>query len=136
MDDNPYRSPDAPIVAEVVGVLSGKREDLRLVVKYQRGLLFCVLIHILAIFFGWLIPPELRGVAGLVLFGAGVIGLVFVFLLSTKVYGTVAGLFLGLLTLVPCIGLIVLIIVNQKATTVLRQNGLKVGLLGADPNAV
>ena len=62
----------------------------------------------------------------------GLIGLVLVFLLATKVYGTALGVLLGILTLVPCVGLIVLLIVNGKATSVLRQNGHRVGLLGAD----
>jgi len=39
---------------------------------------------------------------------------------------------LGILTLIPCIGLIVLLVVNGKATGILKQNGIKVGLLGAN----
>ena len=56
----------------------------------------------------------------------------FVFLLATKVYGTGLGILLGLLTFIPCIGLLVLLIVNGKATRVLKENGFKVGLLGAN----
>jgi hypothetical protein len=55
-----------------------------------------------------------------------------VFLLAIKVYSTGVGVLLGILTLVPCIGLIVLLIVNGKATGILKQNGIKVGLLGAN----
>ena len=33
---------------------------------------------------------------------------------------------------IPCVGLLALLAVNGKATTVLRSNGIKVGLLGAD----
>ena len=35
-----------------------------------------------------------------------------------KVYSTGLGIVLGLLTLIPCVGLIVLLIVNGKATSV------------------
>jgi len=38
---------------------------------------------------------------------------------------------LGVLSLVPLIGLLVLLVVNGKATNILRQNDIKVGLLGA-----
>jgi hypothetical protein len=34
--------------------------------------------------------------------------------------------------LLPCIGLIVLLIVNQKAIKILRENGHEVGFFGAD----
>ena len=37
--------------------------------------------------------------------GAGLVGTVFVFLLATKVHGTGLGIFLGILTFIPCIGL-------------------------------
>jgi hypothetical protein len=140
MDDNPYRSPEAPIMAQAVGVLSGSREDLRSVAKYQRGLLVCVLIYLGAVAASMILPrilpPELTIIASLLFAVAGIAGLVFVFLLSTKVYGTGLGVLFGLLTLIPCVGLIVLLVINQKATSVLRQNGVKVGLLGADPNAI
>jgi hypothetical protein len=52
-----------------------------------------------------------------------------------KVYNTALGVLLGLLTFVPCINLIVLLVVNSKATSVLQLNGYKVGLLGADLSA-
>jgi hypothetical protein len=41
------------------------------------------------------------------------------------------GVLLGILTLIPLIGLIVLLVINGKATKVLRANGHRVGLLGA-----
>ena len=57
---------------------------------------------------------------------------VFVFLLAIKVYSTGVGILLRVLTLIPVVGLIVLLIVNGKATAILKQNGIKVGLMGAD----
>ncbi len=136
MDENPYRSPEAPVMAEAVGVLSGSREDLRLVAKYQRGLLICILIYLVSGVVSRLVPPEIMLIVASGVLVAAIAGLVFVFLLSTKVYGTGAGVILGILTLIPCIGLIVLLVINQKATGVLRQNKIKVGLLGADPNSI
>lgn len=52
-------------------------------------------------------------------------------MLATRVYGTGAGIVLGVLTLIPCLGLVILLLVNRKATDVLKQHGIGVGLLGA-----
>lgn len=129
MDDNPYRAPMSQGAA--VGVLSGRQEDVRSVALYQKGILVCILLYLCAFAVQFLLPPELRLVLGLGILLDGLVGTVFVFLLSTKVYGVGLGVLFGLLTLIPCLGLIMLLIINGKATSVLRQNGYKVGLLGA-----
>ena len=66
----------------------------------------------------------------------GIVGTVFVFRLAIRVYSTGVGILLGVLTLIPCISLIVLLVVNGKATAILKQNGIKVGLLGANLSEV
>jgi len=38
--------------------------------------------------------------------------------------------------IVPCISLIVLLVINQKATSYLQQNGVRVGFFGANPNSI
>jgi len=129
MSSNPYQSPQASPSA--VGVLSGSREDLRSVAKFQKGILVCILIY-LAVIGQLALPPDIRPLIGIAVLIAGIVGAVFVFLLAIKVYGTGLGILLGVLSLVPCVGLIVLLIVNGKATGVLKQNGIKVGLLGAN----
>jgi hypothetical protein len=139
VNENPYQAPMADL-RPAVGVLSGKREDVRAVAVYQKGMLVCILVYLLAIVgrvmaaFVITTPSAALGAAivcGLAVLAAGLGGLVFVFLLSTKVYGVAIGILLGLLTFLPCIGLLVLLIINGKATNVLRQNGHRVGLLGA-----
>ena len=129
MSDNPYQSPavDTPIV----GVLSGRREDLRSVAQYQKGILVCILIYLLAVIFQFAVPAEMQMFVVLGTLVVGLVGTVFVFLLAIKIYSTGVGILLGLLTLLPCIGLIVLLVVNGKATNILRQNGIRVGLMGA-----
>ena len=129
MEENPYQSP--PIEAEVVGVLSGRREDLRRVAAYQKGILFCILAYVCTLAGQFLLPEPLRLLVSMGVIGIGLTGTVFVFLLATKVYGTGLGIFLGILTLIPCIGLISLLFVNGKATRTLQANGIKVGLMGA-----
>jgi hypothetical protein len=129
MDDNPYRAPLSDGAA--VGVLSGRAEDVRSVAVYQKGILICILLNLCAVFGQFLIPDQLRLLYFLGVLLISLTGTVFTFLLATKVYGVALGIVLGLLTLIPCVGLVVLLIVNGKATNVLRQNGYRVGLLGA-----
>ncbi len=133
MTGNPYQPPPE---SSAVGVLSGSREDLRSVARFQKGILVCILIYLIAVIGQFALPPEIRPLVGLGVLVVGLVGAVFVFLLAIKVYGTALGIVLGILSLVPLIGLIVLLIVNGKATGVLKQNGINVGLLGADLSAI
>ncbi len=134
MTENPYQSPvNEPVV---VGVLSGSREDLRSVAVYQKGILICILIYLIMVIVQLAIPEDLRPLLALGVVPLGIVGAVFVFLLAIKVYGTGLGIVLGILSLVPLIGLFVLLVVNGKATRVLRDNGIHVGLLGADLSKV
>ncbi|MGO9115730.1 MAG: hypothetical protein ACLP9L_41520 [Thermoguttaceae bacterium] len=75
--------------------------------------------------------PILLPVSGLVILGAIVAGVVFAVLLAIRVYSTGAGILMGLLAIVPCLGLVMLLIINQAATKRLTQNGIKVGFFGA-----
>jgi hypothetical protein len=95
-----------------------------------------VLIYLISMVAQFLLPPELRLVVALGVMGAGLVGAVFTFMLAIKVYGTGLGILFGILTLIPCVGLLVLLAINAKATTVLKDNGIKVGLLGADMSKV
>lgn len=130
MSENPYQSPMAE--ERVVGVVSGRREDLKSVALYQKGILFCILIYLLTVVGQFLIPENLRVVLGIVFILLALTSTAFIFLLAIKVYNVGIGILLGLLAMVPCIGLIVLLTINGKATKILQQNGFKVGLLGAD----
>ena len=134
MAENPYQSPQATVTA--VGVLSGSRDDLRSVAKCQKGTLVCILIYLVAIFRQFVLPAEVRPLVVLAVLIVGLVGAVFVFMLAIKVYGTRLGIVLGVLSLVPLISLIVLLGVNGNATGILKQNGIKVGLLGANAAAI
>ena len=134
MSINPYQPPQYP--APAVGVLSGSREDLRSVAKFQKGILVCILFQLVAIIGQLALPPDIGLLISIAVLVVGIASGAFVFMLAIKVYGTGLGVLLGVLSLVPCIGLIVLLIVNGKATSVLKQNGIKVGLLGANLSAI
>ena len=134
MSYNPFEAPQSD--SRAIGVLSGKREDLRSVARYQKGVIVCILIYLLAMLCQFAIPPELRMFLGIGVMFVGLTGAVFAFLLAIKTHGTGQGILLGILCLVPCVGLLVLLIINSKATSVLKQNGIKVGLLGADLKSI
>ena len=123
-EENPYEAPAAGSPA--VGVIGGSREDLYNVARYQRGIIFCILIQLGVLFGAAVLPAELQLLAELGLLAAGVAGAVFVFLLAIKVYGAGLGVLLGVLALVPLLGLLILLIVNGKGTRVLRDNGIRV----------
>lgn len=129
MTGNPYQTPQT--TSNVTGVISGTREDLRKVATYQKGILVCILIYLVCVFGQFLLPVGIRPILMLIVLINVLIGAVFVFLLAIKTYGTGLGVVFGILTIVPLIGLIALLIVNGKATKILKQNGVEVGLLGA-----
>lgn len=140
---NPYEAP-APIPQAAVGVVSGTRADLRSVAMYQRGIIACISLYIL-IFVAQIsitsqrVPQLPVGVAlllALATLGVIVAGAAFVFLLSIKVYGPALGALLGVLSLIPCLGVLALLRVNAKATTVLQENGIKVGWFGASASTI
>jgi hypothetical protein len=130
MSDNPYQPPR--VDTQVIGILSGGRDDLRSVAKYQKGIIVCILFQLIAVICQVVLPAEIRLIFGLGFLVCGLVGTVFVFLLAIKVYGAAIGVLLSILALIPCVGLFVLLAVNGKATGILKQNGIKVGLLGAN----
>src|SRR5438874_686209 len=129
MSDNPYQSPppsafDSP--PRAIGVHSGNRNDLRRVAIYQKGIIGCIGVYLIALVLQVAFPPEIRLFLALAVLLVILTGTVFVFLLAMKVYQPVVGILLGVLTLFPCIGLIALLVVNAKATAILKQNGIHV----------
>jgi len=51
---------------------------------------------------------------------------------ENPVYNPVTGIIYGAGTIIPCIGLIILLVINTKATRTLELNGHHVGFFGAD----
>lgn len=107
------------------------QDDLRRIAIFQKAILFCILANLVVVPLWFILPLESRVFLALPLLAVYVTATVFVFLLATKVYGTGIGILLGILELVPFVGLIVLLIINGKATGVLQMHGIRVGLLGA-----
>lgn len=112
-------------------------DALRRIVGYQRWLIAVVLAQ-LALWLGVVALTAAAGGRGnelrfpvtltLVL---GAVGGIFVFLLSCEIRGAFAAVVFGLATVVPCMGLVILTLVNSYASAELKKHGVKVGLFGA-----
>ena len=107
------------------------RETLRGIAGNQKAIIVCIAVYLVLVGIQFAIPEETRIYLAIVAAPVLLTAAVFVFLLATKVYTTATGVILGVLTLIPCIGLIVLLIINGKATSILKANGIHVGLFGA-----
>lgn len=115
--------------------------DLRQVATSQKVLIACLFGHLLL----WL------GFIGLFVLGRdatedasgwlsgtfflsvvlGIVSGVFNCLVEMKLSGAVVGVFVAILSAVPCVGLFLILIVNTRATSALQSNGVRVGFLGA-----
>jgi hypothetical protein len=113
------------------------RNDLREIAVRQKGIMYCILGYIVVVALRFVIPPALQ-LFVLVPLGLAVVitAAVFVFMLALALYNTGIGILLGILTLVPIVGLIMLLIINSRASAVLQSYGIKVGLMGADLSQV
>jgi uncharacterized membrane protein len=137
MSDNPFQSP-AEHPRGVTGVRIASIDSLKKVAQNQRGVLACILAQILIVVAQIASPsmvgpdsPLLTVLAPIALLISGVLAAIFVFRLAVNVYHPAVGVALGILALIPCIGLVALLTINAKANDVLRQNGIHVGLMGA-----
>ena len=63
-----------------------------------------------------------------------VAGVVYAVRMASALHGTGVAVLCAVLLLVPCLGLLVLLVLNSQATAQLKKAGLRVGLLGADPS--
>jgi hypothetical protein len=92
------------------------KADLRSIAVYQKVIIAFVGFYML---FGCGtvgLPQEIRAFLAIGLLLVGIMAAVCVFLLTIKLYQTVLGIVFGLLTIIPCVGLIMLLVINARAT--------------------
>lgn len=104
---------------------------LRQIALYQKVLVLCILMYLATVAFYVRFGGQFEAPARIAGFTAVVCSVLFVFLLSIKLFGPILGVVLAVLTLIPIAGLIVLLVVNGLATNKLKNHGYRVGLLGA-----
>jgi hypothetical protein len=104
---------------------------IRKIAMEQKALLYCLLVQALigtGLEFG---PPELQ----MPLHASAILSLiamsVLLFVLAKRLFNTSVAVALGLLGLIPFVGIIVLLFVNRKAMKVLRESGISIGFMGA-----
>ncbi len=127
-----------PKLKQMVG---GKDLTLKPIAQFQKAMMICLLVQILSIlvvtvFVASTGPrrgmPPLAMIASLVFWIGHIAGAVLAIILASRLYSVLATVFLGILAIIPCIGLIGLLIINSAATSKLQLNGIKVGFLGAN----
>jgi hypothetical protein len=120
---NPYEAPKAQIAQPI-----DNASELERMAGAQKLVIYALLAYI----GGALVRTALGPVGILLLLAAMVLGVVGSFKLCSNLgFSTPVKVILMILLFVPLIGLIVLLVLNSKATARLRDAGYKVGLLGA-----
>jgi hypothetical protein len=132
MSDSPYKPPayEAP---------EPGRQPVRLVAKYQRWVIFALLGNIVANILAIATAGQdlpVRLVVVVLALAAVVFGMAAIFLLTKQLMNAVFGVVFAIAMILPCISLIVLLLVNQKATAYLQSNGVRVGFLGVNPDSI
>ena len=107
-------------------------QQLRSIAIRQKFLLVCVFLYLACVAARFFVPPQVKPLIFFAALLPIVGGTVAVFMLATKTYGSGVGILLGILALIPILGLFVLLVVNGKVTAVLKQADVSVGLFGAD----
>lgn len=131
---NPYEAgADIPTASP-----AERTEKTLSIARYQKRLLVCILL-LLGVYAMNLIVqlnPDIIPqwfLIPLLIFQLAVnlTAIVSTILLARLVYGPISGIFIGLLVIIPCINLLILLVVSDRATRHLRAAGIRVGLLGA-----
>lgn len=109
-------------------------EELKRLVRYQQWVIRLVLAQLVLWVCWGLVSGAGRGPSDWVRLLLIVVFLTtgaFVFLLETTLHDAVAGLFGGLLSLIPGLGLLFVMMANRGASAELKKHGLEVGFFGA-----
>jgi hypothetical protein len=109
-----------------------RRAELRSVAVDQRAILIAMLIQIICNIVAFNASLSVARVLLITSLLVGLASLFFILRLATKLYNVFVGFFLGILCVVPCLGLLMLFVINGRATRLLQQNGIRVGLIGAN----
>ncbi|MEQ1905458.1 MAG: GYF domain-containing protein [Pirellulaceae bacterium] len=123
-------------VSGSVGSLSSSKGkyDKRVfeIAKNQKYVIYVILAQLVTMLVAGIVWP----LAPFLFIATWVLQVLTVFKFFIVVYKKETGIILGILSLIPILGLIILLLVNNKATSILRDNGFKIGLLGVSDDAI
>jgi len=139
MNESPYAPPES--AATSLGWDSSKLSpsalaEIRQIAFLQKGVILTVTIHIALIVAAQFFRDDYRPVWGATYLLVSLAGMICVWLLAISLYGVAFGILMGLGTGLPCIGILVLLTVNGRATEELKQYGVPVGLFGVPWSAI
>jgi hypothetical protein len=134
VSENPYA---APKVETAFAPEMATADDLRAIAGYQRWIQLVLLVQLISFLASgspayiemahWLLLPIL-----ITYWVSAIAGMVFAVLLALRVYNVFFAVIIGFFSIWPCIGLVCLLAINQRATARLQEFQIPVGLLGAD----
>jgi hypothetical protein len=133
VDENPYQAPSPEVAA-----LRMSGEGVRSIAALHRRFLVCIAVNVV-LFMGIFITsvvvlaPRVSPFIVLAFWASSFVTAVVAFQLTRQLGDTVLAVIFALLMLMPCLSLVLMLIINAKATLVLRRNGYQVGLFGAHP---
>jgi hypothetical protein len=135
---NPYQSPQ--FAGTSVAVDPADREKLRRVARYQQWVLYAllaqILLYVLVLFLQGAALPDVATLIALFFLPLVALSMAAVFLLAKELLHIVIAVLCTILMLVPCVSLLVLLVVNGRATKFLQTRGVKVGFMGANPHTI
>ena len=138
MSQSPYDPPNFQSF-QTTGSPGNSRDKLRRVAKYQRWVLFALLANISANVLSFATVGQelpIRLVAIAIGLGVALLAVASIFLLAKELINTGIAVLCGILMFIPCISLITLLVINQKATAFLQAGGIKVGFMGVNPDSI
>jgi hypothetical protein len=112
------------------------REELYRIAVAQKAICIVILVQILSFVLQMVLPQGIAWAGLAIYLLASLVGLFFIVIFLVRVYGGVLGILMAVLSIIPLVGLLILLAANARATKALQGAGLKVGLLGADLKAV
>ena len=106
------------------------------IARRQKSLLLAFLIYFTVSIFVAKADPEIQTLLHIaqVLIMLGIV--ILTARLSFCLYNKYGAIFLTILSIIPLINIIIILVASSKATKTLKDNGFRVGLLGADINAI
>jgi hypothetical protein len=107
-------------------------EDIRRIATRQRTMMYCLLAYVIFAIGSVVAPRQVAPFVVIAAFAMSIAASVFVFMLAIQLFGKGTGIVLGIGALILYLGLIPMLVVNQRATKVLKENGIPVGFMGAN----
>lgn len=134
-EKNPYEAPTSKATADS----SRDREYLVRVATAHKHAVYAVLAYVVVYLVCFVIGrtmPGLLNIGLFVLFAVMLSGGVATYRLASLFRSKVVAAIYFFCLLIPCLGLLLLLLISQEATKILQANNIKVGFLGANPDEI